>query len=217
MKVLPDERFTPPEKEDATNLKPALKGVWRGGTAFTIDKVSGKLATSLTPPDAREEKQIQSVHSILYWLDKSDPRGPAPLRPEDDNQFEHWEKPVRAWAQEQGYIDQDRSVIPQQTDDVHTSANMLSIAVQNVDQVKVYGLNENISIFVNPSGRFPLQKASLFINDVFIQTVDRQPFIFRFTPKDITGIGESNTIRVTAQDSAYDDAETTASLHVRLD
>jgi penicillin-binding protein 1C len=38
------------------------------------------------------------VHSILYYVDRNDPLGPAPLNPANDPQFTNWELPVRAWS-----------------------------------------------------------------------------------------------------------------------
>lgn len=38
------------------------------------------------------------VHSILYYVDKSDPLGPAPANPYTDPQFENWESAVLSWA-----------------------------------------------------------------------------------------------------------------------
>ncbi len=39
------------------------------------------------------------VHDILYYVDKDNPQGPAPLDPQNNLQFENWEKPVREWIQ----------------------------------------------------------------------------------------------------------------------
>jgi membrane peptidoglycan carboxypeptidase len=38
------------------------------------------------------------VHDILYWVDKNNPLGPAPLAPWADSQFAYWEYPVQQWA-----------------------------------------------------------------------------------------------------------------------
>ena len=36
-------------------------------------------------------------HSLLYWTDKNNPQGPAPLHPEQDPQFAAWEYGISAW------------------------------------------------------------------------------------------------------------------------
>lgn len=45
--------------------------------------------------DYLNQKQI---HNILYYVKKTDPQGPIPLRPESDPQFWNWEAPVLNWA-----------------------------------------------------------------------------------------------------------------------
>ncbi|MDO8585226.1 MAG: PBP1A family penicillin-binding protein [bacterium] len=37
------------------------------------------------------------VHDILYYVNKNDPQGPAPLFPDEDSQFKNWEDPVLEW------------------------------------------------------------------------------------------------------------------------
>lgn len=36
-------------------------------------------------------------HSLLYWTDKNNPRGPAPVNPAQDPQFSYWEYGITAW------------------------------------------------------------------------------------------------------------------------
>ena len=39
-----------------------------------------------------------TAHSILYYVDKNDPLGPAPQNPASDPQFNNWELPVQNWT-----------------------------------------------------------------------------------------------------------------------
>jgi len=66
----PVETFMPPEPEDLSGLKPILRGDWSTG----------------------------GIHSILYWVDKNNPRGPVPQNPSSDPQFSSWEYGVGLWA-----------------------------------------------------------------------------------------------------------------------
>jgi hypothetical protein len=207
----------PPVMPDPTTLKPILKGIWQGGTTYTIDTVSGKLATSFTPPETRKEIAIQSVHSILYWLDKDDPLGPPPSNPAADSQFERWETPVRKWALENGYSDQTNTVVPAVLDDVHTGASSYQVIIQNVDPNRTYGLEETVSVFVSSTGKYQTAKASLYVNDMFVQTIERGPYLFRFNPKDISRIRERNTIKVVGFDTVYNRGEANTEFKVALD
>lgn len=215
--LVPDERFKDPEPTDVSNLKPAMRGIWQGGQSYFVDTISGKRATDLTPVETRQEKAIQSVHSILYWVDKNNPLGPPPSNPSDDPQFERWEAPVRAWALSQGHADQDPSIIPSEEDDVHTAANQPTIHIDGIDTLKTYGKDEALSISISSQGRFPIKKVSLYINGAFIETSEAQPFRFRFSPQDIPETREINEIRVTASDSVYNKTEATTNFLVKFE
>jgi 1A family penicillin-binding protein len=87
----PIESFPPPNPVDQT-LKPVLRGIWQGGVA--------------TPnPDGQSETISGGVHTILNWVDKNDPLGPAPSDPSSDPQYNNWEYAVRLWATSHGQPD----------------------------------------------------------------------------------------------------------------
>lgn len=71
-----DVPFPEPRETTAETDKPVLRGIW-------VDPSSG-------------------IHSILYYLDKTNPRGPRPEHPEQDSQFPAWEFSVRQWAAQHG-------------------------------------------------------------------------------------------------------------------
>jgi penicillin-binding protein 1C len=52
--MIPKEYFKKPEPTP-TDLKPVLRGIWKGGQSYFIDSVSKKLATPTTPPELRQE------------------------------------------------------------------------------------------------------------------------------------------------------------------
>ncbi len=64
----PNEVFTKPEPSSPT--KPILSGT------YVINN---------------------QIHDILYYINKTDPLGPAPAMPEIDSQFQNWELPVQYW------------------------------------------------------------------------------------------------------------------------
>jgi 1A family penicillin-binding protein len=88
--TLPNERFLSPRSE-TTELKPILRGVW-------YDNASDNSTGDATGTHS-------GVHSILFWLDKNNPRGPQPTNPNHDPQFSRWEFPVRLWAAAHGFFD----------------------------------------------------------------------------------------------------------------
>ncbi len=98
LKNIPGDNFIPPQKEDSYELKPVLRGKWQGG----ISNLTQMEMSSSTIYDSYSENLSGGVHSILYWLNKDDPRGPTPQNPAEDPQFENWEYPIRVWASNQG-------------------------------------------------------------------------------------------------------------------
>jgi 1A family penicillin-binding protein len=93
VKTLPiNDQFTKPQQENSLEIKPVLRGKWQGGISTITPSPTGGETESLSG----------GVHSILYWLDKDNPRGEQPTNPSDDPQFVRWEYPVRIWAQQQG-------------------------------------------------------------------------------------------------------------------
>ena len=124
-KATPVQQFTPPEVA-ATGTSPALLGLM-SQRLIKIDKISGKRATEYTPLDQIEELPFYEAHSILYYLDKDNPSGPAPTNPASDPQFTNWETAVQSWAQRAGW--HTTSTAPTQYDDIHTPQNKPVVTV----------------------------------------------------------------------------------------
>lgn len=120
------ESFTPPTI--APSGKAVIDGGTPGETKVKIDKASGLLATDLTPASFVEEKTFQEVHDILYYVNKNDPRGPAPSNPASDPQFNLWESRVQAWAKRNNI---NTSAPPTEKDNVHIPENIPNFTVQN--------------------------------------------------------------------------------------
>lgn len=100
IKTVPIESFTKPQVENSYDLKPALRGKWQGGISSIIQN---PITDPNVPFDSLTETLSGGVHSILYWLNKDNPRGSTPLNPGDDSQFTNWEYSVRKWATTNGY------------------------------------------------------------------------------------------------------------------
>ena len=98
-----DKKDKENNKEDKVDkdLKPVLKGELEMRDKIRVCKYDKKkycLANKYCPDKKIEKKKFFIGHTILYYLDKDDPRGDAPKDPEDDPQFEKWEEGVREWG-----------------------------------------------------------------------------------------------------------------------
>lgn len=87
----PNEPFPEPRSLISENDKPILRGIWEG-VDITQDATGGM-------------RVVANIHSILYWLNKNDPRGPRPENPGEDPQFRYWEFAVEQWKARNGFQD----------------------------------------------------------------------------------------------------------------
>ncbi len=217
-KNYPPEDFIPPPAP-LTDGKPILRGVWQGGVSYWKDKVSGKVATEYTPPEAREEVVFNNVHSILYWVNKDDPRGPIPSNPAADSQFESWEYAMARWlptykAAHPEFIDTSAVVIPTAIDDVHTSDNAPRVFISSPAAGSVVNPNQSLSIQLQNSGRYPIMKTEVYLNEKFVTTVQNNPTSFSFVPADVGTVPGVNTLSVTVYDTIYNKSQATTTFSV---
>ena len=87
---------------DGQTNKPMLAGKLEETQGVKVCQIPGKsdtycLANKYCPDSATDTKDFLSPHSLLYYVDRSDPRGPAPDKPQNDPQYKTWEKGVSAW------------------------------------------------------------------------------------------------------------------------
>ncbi len=197
---IPSESFKEPTYEYTEELKPVLKGEWRGSQQYIVDTISGGLATEFTPPETREERVVTDVHSILYWVDKRDPRGEIPENKEADPQFRLWEYPVREWVKNNNII--EGGAIPNFTDTIHTPQTKPTIRFTNSLQER-YSINSPITISVDYTHSYPIQKVDYFINGTFLQSSVNQPFSLTFSPHTLENIKANNSIKAVIYDSVF--------------
>jgi membrane peptidoglycan carboxypeptidase len=213
LKNYPNEHFEKP-KPINDNLKPILRGLWKGNETFTIDKLSGKLATQFTPKETREERSITNVHSILYWVNKKDPLGPPPSTPDDDPQFRLWEPPVQKWLLENPVSGYTRADIPTSSDDIHLPELAPKITILEPTSDAVYQKNAIIRVKLRTEGRFPITRVDYFLNGVFIGTSKSALLDFSFSLGELGSLKESNELRAIGYDTAYNSGEGATTINI---
>lgn len=166
----------PPE-----NLKPVLRGQWRGSDSYTIDSVTGKLATANTPEELRREVFLTRPHSILHWVTRGNPQGPAPTNPAADSQYILWELPIQQWAASQGIVE-GVDTKPTESDDVHDPlfAPRFSIISPHEGSTLAGESIVSIQIALEPS-KYPTAEASYYLDTTYLgKNTGTQPsFLFR--------------------------------------
>lgn len=218
LKTLPNEKFEKPNLDaDPKTVKPILRGLWQGNNNFFIDKISGKLATINTPQETIEEKVVTEVHSILYWINKKDIMGGAPINPENDSQFNHWEIPVQDWWSKNKwrYPTTTESDRPTTEDDIHTESSKPVVSITEPNNTTAYLPNQKINVKIESEGRYPLTKIDVFINDAYLDSYNPKNSIFYFNPSDVNNLQEENTLRIVAHDSVYNIGEVTSTFKIQ--
>jgi len=180
------EEFTPPEPTASSTI-PMVNGQLAYENKVGIDKISGKRATELTPPDLIEERIYQEVHSILYYLDQNDP------------QFENWELAVQKWAGKQ-------SSPPQGYDDIHTKENQPSVEI--ISPSNNSSLSGSIlTIQAQASANLGIKQVDFFFNNQLISTDTTQPYSITFNLSPYLLSQTDQTIKVRAYDKVLNRQE----------
>lgn len=204
LKTVPVEKFPAPPVEDSFDLKPVLRGHWEGGISQKVDTLSGKQATQFTPRETTKEILTGGVHTILYWLDKNDPRGPAPQNPQKDPQFNAWEYGVSRWLQNQNYTPPQTENIPTETDTVHTADSQPKISL-SLDS-SGYIVNNPITLSPVFSTSFPISKVEYNIDGIPVGESALSPFSLTFVPESSGILVGNHILKVTVTDSVYNRA-----------
>ncbi len=188
LKRVQEESFEKSAETDVSSLPPVLRGIWQGNKTYFVDKLSGKRATEFTPPEFKEERALQDVHSLLYWVDKNNPRVPRMTPPETDSQFPYWEYAVRKWADEQGLKTQIETDLPSATDDIHKPEFSPVVTVQNPIAGSLVHKTEKVILSATASSRFPIAQVQFFLNNTFVGSSTKAPWQVSLSPSDLDSV-----------------------------
>lgn len=86
---------------DGKTNKPMLAGKLEEKDNVKVCQIPGDdnycLANKYCPDKNVDKKDFVASHDILYYVNRDDPRGPQPDKPENDPQYKNWEKDVKDW------------------------------------------------------------------------------------------------------------------------
>jgi 1A family penicillin-binding protein len=175
LKDTPLEPFTAPQP--ITTDKDVLNGKIGKEQKVKIDSITGKLATEFTPQELIQEKTfIEEIHTILYYIQKDDPRGPIPEHPEQDPQFAQWEKGVREWVKKQHIIEQ---APPTESDTLHTAENIPTVTILRPQENETITQN-SFTATINTSALQGVSRVEYFLDDTLLDTVFSPPFTLSY-------------------------------------
>ncbi|HRY30831.1 MAG TPA: transglycosylase domain-containing protein [Candidatus Paceibacterota bacterium] len=178
-------QFNKPEKQ-SLDVKPIINGFWKGEKTKVLTDDNGNEQVVVTGKG-------DGIHSILYWVDKSNPLGPAPSNPYDDPQYEEWEKAVRSWVRENNISDNVKVSDPQKI-------TTPKLEITNLTNNASYLTNHPLVIIVAMSDGRLLRSGEVFLNDQKIGDINVETMSFMFIPEENSFIKDRNELRVEALD-----------------
>ena len=201
----PVETFVKPDPIPG-DQPPYNRGYWQGGKSYFTDKISGKIATEYTPDDLKEEHVITQVHSILYWLNKT-----------NDAQFQLWEAPIRSWAMAKGLVDQSESNIPTATDDVHLPQYAPQFTITSPTDNASFDAAGRVTVQIgNYQGKYQISQLDVYAGDQYLGSVQRAPYEFSFPISDLDNPENNTTLRVIVYDQVRNKTERTVNLKLNV-
>lgn len=200
-------KFTKPEIKRGN--KPMVNtGGFEYNKKYRINTATGKIATDSTPPELIEEREVKTIHSELYYVKLDDILGAWPTKPQEDPQFQNWEKPVREWARSKGYI----TDIPEDRDSVYTEENKPKISIVSPGVGDTITGN-SIPLDIRVTAPQGVKQVDVYLDDVSVLSSEsgtiKQTII---APSE----GEK-TLTVRAFDTFLNNSEASIKINVKLD
>lgn len=207
---MPVEAFQKPEPPSTT--KPILLGKAAEQTV-KVNRVTGKLASENTPPELIEERTGYAAHSILYYVDKDDPLGPAPTNPASDPQFSNWESAVKTWVEKNEW--HTTSTIPTEVDDQYNESfkptvHILSPSNNGIVASRVFSISLDIS------AQRPVARVEAYIENQLVGTSYNFPWTIQATAPNWVEKG-FRTLMIKAYDDIGNQREESIQINLTAD
>lgn len=185
LREINNSQFNKPEKQ-SLDVKPIINGFWKGEKTEVITDDEGNEQIIVTG-------KADGIHSILYWVNKNDPLGPAPTNPNNDPQFEEWEKAVRIWVRDNNINDNVDITNP---DRITTP----KLQITSINEGGRYVNDQPIVVIVKMTDSRKLSSGEVILNDQKIGDLNVDTMSFMFMPDENSFVLEKNKIEVNAKD-----------------
>ena len=179
----PTELFTKPE-----SVAPTVKPMLNGESVFN-PVVNGK--------------NYPQIHNILYYINKRDPSGPIPENPEQDSQFQNWEKAVLEWAQKNiaDFANYNQPIavnaLLEETKNQYTVSK--NIVITNVNPENGAFINSSVLIKAElNSPQSPLAKVEFYFNKKLINAIFLSSNNYKYQYNASLELEPQNTIEIKA-------------------
>lgn len=177
------EKFPDPPANDAA--KPVLTG-GDGGIRLRLNTATGKIAVSTTPDNMVVERTYLPPHDILHYVEKDDPRGPAPVNPADDPQYQNWESALQDWVVREQEAGHAVTLEEPPTEYDSPPAAELAPAVEIISPAVNARLTERaIHLSARASSPRGVTRVTFFIDGIEVAHAESYPFTADYTAQGI--------------------------------
>jgi len=205
------EKFPEYKKEETG--KNVLDGKLEDKKKVEVCKIPGSddycLANDNCPDSEKEEKKFADAHSVLYYIQKDDPRGDAPEHPEDDPQFKNWEKAISKWLKDQkGYSSSAPPEDECNEDDFEKFKPEVEVSASS-------GSSSPIAIKAKADAPFGTKKLTIYVDGDSVSSSSDSSLSYDYSVPD----SKKNTtisIKATIEDDNGDTASDSISVHTNI-
>lgn len=197
------------EPEIAYTGKDMLDGRVGEEKKVKVNKQTGKLATDFTPAEFVEERTYRTIHNILHYINKDDPKGDYPANPMQDPQYRGWENAIQDWAKRNNIITDEKP--PTEYDDIYTPFNVPTLSITSPAEGDII-TGPNLDVSVQTSAQRGIARVEYFLDGGLLATVTTNPFFDLHHP--LTGNENGfRTLTVKSYDDVGNMAQATMTLN----
>jgi hypothetical protein len=185
--------------------KPMLGGQIDKVTTYKVDKITQRIipdsCLKTYPAEYIASRTFKEAHTILYYVDKNNPRKAVPKDPAVDPQFKTWEAGVQQWADGQPNYITNKNPLPYESCDLRKGGTPQPLGVTltapvNNARVTVSPLTITVQVGVDVT----VETVTLFIDDTQITGLTAAPYTYNY---DISGKPNGfYTIRASVKDKS---------------
>ncbi len=148
-------------------------------------------------------KTYPQIHNILYYINKRDPLGPVPEYPEQDFQFQNWEKSVLEWAQKNipDFNNYNQPIAASVTlgQTIASNNESKNITITNISPENGTFINPSITIRADlNSPQSPLTKIEFYFNKKIINAIFLSSKSYKYQYNANLELESQNTIELKA-------------------
>ncbi len=155
------------ENKDAEWMKkPLLNGRLDEEKDVKVCEIPGKdgkycLANKYCPDSESKKKDFVSIHDILRYVDRDDPLGKEPEKPEKDAQYKRWEEGVKEWCKKTGIKDATGDIPDEDCEEKDFTKYAPTISLSAPNDVS----GSTVTIRVKVDAPYGVDSLRLIVND----------------------------------------------------